>query len=115
MRIRQHIIVYLLFRRDEGCITYYFRRDEGCITYYFRRNEGCITWFAQQLNDLAHRVKNIVSANVPIETLSKQQWEAYYSATRCYICEKPFASNDTRVRIVISPVNTAVQRIQIVT
>ena len=25
-----------------------------------------VTWFAQQLQDLAHRVKNIVSANVPI-------------------------------------------------
>jgi len=47
---------------------------------------------------LAHRVKNIVSANVPMETLSKEQWEAYRSATRCHICEKPFASDDTRVR-----------------
>jgi len=55
-------------------------------------------WFAQQLNDLAHRVKNIISANVPMETLSKQQWEAYCSATRCHICEKPFAPDDTRVR-----------------
>ena len=64
MRIRQHIIVYLLFRRDEGCITYYFRRDEGCII-----------WFAQQLNDLVHRMKNIVSANVLMEALPKQQWE----------------------------------------
>jgi len=43
--------------------------------------------------DLAHRVKNIVFANVPIETLSKEQWEAYSSATRCHICEKLFASD----------------------
>ncbi|KYN37224.1 hypothetical protein ALC56_08411, partial [Trachymyrmex septentrionalis] len=43
-------------------------------------------------------VKNIVSANVPMETLSKEQWEAYRSATRCHICEKSFASDDTRVR-----------------
>jgi len=55
-------------------------------------------WFAQQLNDLAHHVKNIISANVPMETLSKQQWEAYCSVTRCHICEKPFAPDDTRVR-----------------
>ena len=32
-----------------------------------------------------------------METLSKEQWEAYHSATRCHICEKPFASDDTRV------------------
>ncbi|KYN45032.1 hypothetical protein ALC56_00506, partial [Trachymyrmex septentrionalis] len=52
----------------------------------------------RQLCDLAHRVKNIISANVPMETLSKEQWEAYRSAMRCHICEKPFASDDTRVR-----------------
>jgi len=32
------------------------------------------------------------------ETLSKQQWEVYRNATRCHICEKPFASDKTRVR-----------------
>ncbi|KYM84281.1 hypothetical protein ALC53_05374 [Atta colombica] len=42
------------------------------------------TWFAQQLNDLAHRVKNIISANVPMDTLSKQQWKACCSAMRCH-------------------------------
>jgi len=35
---------------------------------------------------------------MPMETLSKQQWEAYCNATRCHICEKPFAPDDTRVR-----------------
>jgi len=33
-----------------------------------------------------------------METLSKQQWEAYCSVTRCHICEKPFAPDDTGVR-----------------
>ncbi|EGI58055.1 hypothetical protein G5I_13868 [Acromyrmex echinatior] len=33
-----------------------------------------------------------------METLSKQQWERYRSATRCHICEKPFAPDDMRVR-----------------
>jgi len=70
--------------------------DNTLLSYYFHRDEGCITWFAQQFNDLVHHVKNIVSANVPMETLSKQQWEAYCSATR-HIYEKPFASDDTRV------------------
>ncbi|KYN38697.1 hypothetical protein ALC56_06918 [Trachymyrmex septentrionalis] len=36
-------------------------------------------------------------ANVPMETLSKEQWETYCSATRCHICEKSFPSDDTRV------------------
>ncbi|KYN44474.1 hypothetical protein ALC56_01072 [Trachymyrmex septentrionalis] len=37
-------------------------------------------WFARQLQNLAHHEKNIISANVPIETLSKEQWKAYYSS-----------------------------------
>ncbi|XP_018345109.1 PREDICTED: uncharacterized protein LOC108750260 [Trachymyrmex septentrionalis] len=79
-------------------ISYYVRcsYDDALSSYQFRRDKDCIAWFARQLNDLAHRVKNIVSANVPMETLSKEQWEAYRSATRCHICEKPFASDDTR-------------------
>ncbi|KYN18339.1 DNA polymerase, partial [Trachymyrmex cornetzi] len=42
--------------------------------------------------------KDVISANVPMEALSKQQWETYRTATRCHICEKPFAPDDTRVR-----------------
>ncbi|KYM90760.1 hypothetical protein ALC53_01754 [Atta colombica] len=94
-------IVYAdLYQRHEAfSIGYYVRcAYDDILSYYFHRDEGCIIWFAQQLNDLAYRVKNIVSANVPMVTLSKQQWEAYCSATRYHICEKPFALDDTRVR-----------------
>jgi len=45
---------------------------DDTLLYYFRRDEDCIEWFARQFNNLVHRVKNIVSANVPMET-SKQQ------------------------------------------
>ena len=95
---------------EDNALSYVYQRHEALSTGYYVRcayddtlssnsvDEGCIRWFAQQLNDLAHRVKNIISANVPMETLSKQQWEAYCSATRCHICEKPFAPDDTRVR-----------------
>ena len=81
-------------------IGYYVRcsYNDALSLYRFRRDEDCITWFARQLNDLAHQVKNIVSTNVPMETLSKEQLEAYCSTTRCHICEKPFMPDDTRVR-----------------
>jgi len=69
-------------------IEYYVRYsyDDALSSYHFRRDEDCIAWFAWQFNDLAHRMKNIVSANVPKETLSKEQCETYRSATRCHIC-----------------------------
>ncbi|KAG5342008.1 DPOM polymerase, partial [Acromyrmex heyeri] len=78
----------------EDASSYAYQRCDELSSYHFCRDEDCIAWFARQINDLAYRVKNIVSANVPMETLSKQQ----SSATRCHICEKSFASDDTRVR-----------------
>ncbi|KYN13603.1 hypothetical protein ALC57_14204 [Trachymyrmex cornetzi] len=87
-------------RHEVFSIGYYVRcsYDNSLSSYHFRRDENCIAWFSRQFNDLAHRVKDIISANVLMEALSKQQWEAYRSATRCHICEKPFAPDDTRVR-----------------
>ncbi|KYN39310.1 hypothetical protein ALC56_06298 [Trachymyrmex septentrionalis] len=89
---------YAYQRHEVFSIGYYVRcsYDDALSSYQFRRDKDCIAWFARQLNDLVHRVKNI-SANMPMEMLSKEQWEAYRSATRCHICEKPFASDDTRV------------------
>ncbi|KYN23492.1 hypothetical protein ALC57_04090 [Trachymyrmex cornetzi] len=87
-------------RHEVFSIGYYVRcsNDNSLSSYHFQCDENCISWFAEELKNLAHRVKDIISANVSMEALSKQQWEAYRTATRCHICEKPFASNDTRVR-----------------
>ena len=97
---REDASSYAYQQHEVFSIGYYVRcsYDDALSSYQFRRNKDCIVWFARQLNDLTHRVKNIVSVNVPMETLSKGQWEAYHSATCCHICEKPFASDDTRVR-----------------
>ncbi|KAG5314863.1 POL3 protein, partial [Pseudoatta argentina] len=88
------------YQRHEVFTRTYSRSqyNDALSSYRFRRDEDCIAWFARQLNNFEHRVKNIVSANVHMETLSKEQLEAYRSATRCHICEKPFAPDDTRVR-----------------
>jgi len=71
-----------------------------------------IAWFARQLNDLAHRVKNIIFANVPMETLPKQQWEAYQRVVKSV---RNRSRRTIRESAIISPVDTAVRRIQIVT
>jgi len=55
-------------------------------------------WFVEELRNLAHRVKSILSANVPMETLSSKQWKVFCNATQCHVCDKPFTSDDTRVR-----------------
>ena len=64
---------YTYQQHEVFSIGYYVRCAYDTLSsyFYFRRDEGCITWFAQQLNDLAYRVKKIVSANVPMKMLSK--------------------------------------------
>ncbi|KYQ53617.1 hypothetical protein ALC60_01406 [Trachymyrmex zeteki] len=44
--------------------TYYVRcsYDDALSSYRLRRDNNCIAWFARQLQDLAYRVKDIVSA-----------------------------------------------------
>ncbi|KYN28549.1 hypothetical protein ALC57_02028 [Trachymyrmex cornetzi] len=89
------------YQRHKVCSVGYYMRcsyDNSLSSYHFRRDENSIAWFARQLQNLAHRVKDIISANVLMEVLYKQQWETCRSATRCYICGKLFAPDDTRVR-----------------
>ncbi|XP_018363957.1 PREDICTED: uncharacterized protein LOC108761742 [Trachymyrmex cornetzi] len=74
---------YTCQQHEVFSIGYYVRcsYDDALSSYQFRRDKDYIAWFARRLQDLTHRLKNIVSANVPMETLSKQQLEAYHSAT----------------------------------
>jgi len=54
--------------------------DDALLSYQFRRDKDYMAWFARQLQDLAHRVKNIISTNVPMAALSKEQWEGIATA-----------------------------------
>ncbi|XP_011859764.1 PREDICTED: uncharacterized protein LOC105557193 [Vollenhovia emeryi] len=55
-------------------IAYYVHcsYDDSLSTYRFRRHIDCIAWFANQQEELAYRVQNILSSNVPMQTLSKE-------------------------------------------
>ena len=84
--------------------------------YHFRRNEDYIAWFARQLNDLSetHGVKNIVSANMPMRTLSKKQWECIVTRRDAIFVRNRSCRTTRDFVIIISPIDIAVQRIQIV-
>ena len=82
---------------------------------HIHRDEDCITWFAQQLQDLAHRVKNIVSANVPITPRKHcRNSNGRYTVTRRGVT---FARNHSRRTrrgsVIISLGDTVIQRIRI--
>jgi len=109
---------YAYQQHEAFSIGYYVRcaYDNTLSSYYFRRDEGCIIWFAQQLNNLAHCVKNIISANMPMKRCLNSNGRD--TIARCVVTS---ARNRSRrmisesAIIVISPVDTAFQRIQIVT
>jgi len=81
-------------------VGYYMRcsYDDTISAYRFRRDLDCISWFIEELKNLAYKVKSIISANVPMNKLSREQWKAYHNATHCHICEKQFIQDDIRVR-----------------
>ncbi|XP_026830520.1 uncharacterized protein LOC113563293 [Ooceraea biroi] len=79
-------------RHQVFSIGYYMRcnYDASLSGYRSRRDTDCIAWFIEQLKHLAHRVKAILSRNVPMKNLTRGECEKYNSATHCHICEKPF-------------------------
>ncbi|XP_071648529.1 uncharacterized protein [Temnothorax longispinosus] len=81
-------------------IAYYVQcsYDKTLSTYRFCRDNDCVAWFVEELNGLAHRVKNILSDIVCMVDLTRDEWETFHSATKCHICEQQFAPDDNKVR-----------------
>ncbi|XP_072757714.1 uncharacterized protein [Anoplolepis gracilipes] len=72
--------------------------DNSLSAYHSRREANCVAWFTDELKNLAQRVENILTTNVPMVNLTQNEWKEFRSATQCHICEKPFVEDDTRVR-----------------
>ncbi|KYN10211.1 hypothetical protein ALC57_17664 [Trachymyrmex cornetzi] len=73
-RSAKDALSYTYQQHEVFSIGYYERCSYDTLSSYrFRCDKDCIAWFARQLQDLAHNIKNIVSSNMPMETLSKEQ------------------------------------------
>jgi len=90
------INVYSIEKKEELSILHY-TYDASLCMYRFRRDKDYVAWFAEKLRVLAHNVKSILSANVPME-FTRDDLKKFNSATHYHVCEKPFAPDDTRVR-----------------
>ncbi|XP_018403208.1 PREDICTED: uncharacterized protein LOC108780113 [Cyphomyrmex costatus] len=90
---------YAYQQHEVFSIGYYVRcsYDDTLSAYRCQRDNDCVSWFARQLEDLAHRVKNIITTNRPMD-FTRDDWQKFNSATHCHICEKPFAPGDERAR-----------------
>ncbi|KYN01667.1 Putative nuclease HARBI1 [Cyphomyrmex costatus] len=88
------------YERHEVCsIAYYMHcsYDGALSKYRCRRDNDCVSWFARQLETLAHRVKNAITTNRPMD-FTRDDWRRFDSGTHCHICEKPFAPGNERAR-----------------
>ncbi|XP_018396274.1 PREDICTED: uncharacterized protein LOC108774621 [Cyphomyrmex costatus] len=90
---------YAYQRHEAYSIAYYVHcsYDSTLSEYRCRRGDDCVSWFASQLEALAHRVKNALTTNLPMD-FTRDDWRRFDSATHCHICERPFAPGDERVR-----------------
>ncbi|KYM94062.1 hypothetical protein ALC62_15323 [Cyphomyrmex costatus] len=90
---------YAYQRHEVYSIAYYVHcsYDGALSEYRCRRGNDCVSWFARQLEDLAHRVKNAITANRLMD-FTRDDWRRFDSATYCHICERPFAPGDERAR-----------------
>ncbi|XP_053989947.1 uncharacterized protein LOC128882377, partial [Hylaeus volcanicus] len=81
-------------------IAYYVQcaYDSSLSVYRCRRDANCVSWFVEELKNLAHFVKSILSNNIQMDDLTSEQQETFRNTTHYHICEKPLGENDTRVR-----------------
>ena len=57
-------------------LVYYVRwsYDDSLCIYKFRRSNDCVTWFAEELKNLAYKIKIILSLTFPWEILREMIW-----------------------------------------
>ncbi|XP_067208470.1 uncharacterized protein, partial [Linepithema humile] len=72
--------------------------DNSLSSFKSYRGEDCVAWFVNELHDLTHRVKAILTTVVPMADLTREESEKFRSTATCHVCEKPFTPDDTRVR-----------------
>ena len=61
------------------------------------RGKDCIETFCNDVKGEAHRLYDMFP-ELPMGSLTKQQWKKYKRSTKCHICYKPFTLKDPKVR-----------------
>ncbi|KYM94338.1 hypothetical protein ALC62_15040 [Cyphomyrmex costatus] len=70
---------YAYQRHEAFSIAYYVHcsYDSALSEYRCRRGNDCVSWFASQLEALAHRVKNIITTNRPMD-FTRDDWRRFH-------------------------------------
>ena len=81
-------------------VGYYVKRSYDDSLSFYRSYTGpvCMQWFVKELEQLAEDVETVFLCDLPMKKLSPEEWKAFHRAKLCHVCEKPFSSEDKRVR-----------------
>ncbi|XP_030745267.1 uncharacterized protein LOC115874300 [Sitophilus oryzae] len=81
-------------------IGYYVKcsYDDSLSFYKSYTGLDCMKWFVQELEDFAENVETVFLCDLPMDSMTLQQTNAFYKAKICHICEKPFAYDNKKVR-----------------
>lgn len=72
--------------------------DDTLSFYKSYTGSDCMQWFVKELQDFAENVETVFLCDLPMNELTPEEMESFYSSTVCHICEKPFTEDDKRVR-----------------
>ena len=61
------------------------------------RGKDCIKTFCNYIKGETHRLYHMFP-ELPMDPLTKKQWNKYKRSTKCHICYKPFTLRDTMIR-----------------
>nr|XP_034192558.1 uncharacterized protein LOC117609909 [Osmia lignaria] len=81
-------------------VEYYFHCSYNASVCEYRAYRGpdCAEWFVNELENLVRKIAPLFNTIVPMTNLTGDERESYMNATHCYICEKPFNIDETKVR-----------------
>jgi len=72
--------------------------DDLLSFYRFHHDKDCVAWFTEQLRDLAHNVKTIITANVPMVDFDYEKFNITHTVT----CTKNRLRQTTREYAIIA-------------
>jgi len=87
-------------KHEAFSVAYYLKCSYNDLLSKFKifTGKNCEEWFVYQLVEIANMINNILLNPVDMLPLTKKEKNSFYLASNCYLCAKPFDSNDIKVR-----------------
>ncbi|XP_044005905.1 uncharacterized protein LOC122850919 [Aphidius gifuensis] len=71
--------------------------DNTLSTFKLKRDKNCIEWFIKELEELSHKIDNILENIKPMNLTFDEELQ-FFNATKCHICKKLFTAENIKAR-----------------